>query len=161
MSYEPEPEEYGRSDFEARNKTNVPGILLLIVGILNVLGALYFAFNGVVTLLDPQMAMAAAKQFNPQQEQQMKQLGWSMDQLVNATAIGYIILGAIGVIAAIIIIFGGVQMRNLRSYGLAVFASILALIPCISPMGCCVLGEVAGIWALVVLMNQDVKTAFR
>ncbi len=159
MSYEPEADDYGRSDVEARNKTNVPGILLLIVGIINILGALYYAFEGVISLANPQAVAAASQQMNPQGEAQMKQLGWSMEQMVQGVGVGYLVFSVIALIAAIITIFGGLQMRNLRGYGLSVFGSILAMIPCVSP--CCLLGVVAGIWGLAVLMSQDVKSAFR
>jgi hypothetical protein len=49
-------------------------------------------------------------------------------------------------------------MRKLDSYGLAMTASIVALIPCISP--CCVVGLPIGIWALVILSKPEVKSAF-
>jgi hypothetical protein len=50
-------------------------------------------------------------------------------------------------------------MKNLQSYGLAMTASIVAMIPCISP--CCILGLPFGIWALVILNRPEVKAAFR
>ncbi len=46
----------------------------------------------------------------------------------------------------------------LQSYGFAMTASIIAMIPCISP--CCLLGLPFGIWALVVLSKPEVKSAF-
>jgi hypothetical protein len=49
-------------------------------------------------------------------------------------------------------------MKKLESYGLAMAASIIAMIPCVSP--CCLLGLPIGIWALVVLMKPEVKSAF-
>jgi hypothetical protein len=39
--------------------------------------------------------------------------------------------------------------------------AIAAALLCISPMGCCGIGEGAGIWSFVVLMNADVRSAFR
>ena len=52
-------------------------------------------------------------------------------------------------------------MLSLRAYGLAVAASVITAIPCISCSACCGLGEGIGIWALVVLLNNDVRAAFR
>ena len=73
--------------------------------------------------------------------------------------------GAIGVAASIIgilvsglILFGGLKMKKLESYGLAMTASIIAMIPCISP--CCFIGLPIGIWAVVVLSKPEVKSAF-
>jgi predicted Zn finger-like uncharacterized protein len=69
------------------------------------------------------------------------------------------IQGFIGMCVAGLIIFSAIKMKNLQAYGLAMTGSILAMIPCISP--CCFLGLPFGIWALVILMNQDVKAAFQ
>jgi hypothetical protein len=150
MSYQ--PEDYG-PDSAAAAKTNVPGILLLVTGILNILGALYYMFNGAVTMANPEMAMQMAKQFNPNQP---------VDPgMYRGIAIGYILLGLVALLIAILIIVGGLKMRGLAAHGLAVFAAVLALIPCISCAGCFGLGQVAGIWALIVLLNPDVKAAFR
>jgi hypothetical protein len=49
------------------------------------------------------------------------------------------------------------KMKKLERYGLAMTASILAMLPCSL---CCVLGLPIGIWALVVLMKPEVKSAF-
>jgi hypothetical protein len=37
--------------------------------------------------------------------------------------------------------------------------TILVMIPCLSP--CCILGIPIGIWGLIVLMDPNVKAAFR
>jgi hypothetical protein len=57
-----------------------------------------------------------------------------------------------------LILFGALKMMRLQSYGLAMAASILAVIPCLSP--CCCLGIPFGIWSLVVLKKPEVKSAF-
>ena len=74
--------------------------------------------------------------------------------------------GAGGIVGAIIglaldglVIMGALKMKNLQQYGLAMAASIVAMLPCIS-LGCCV-GLPAGIWSLVVLSKPEVKSAFR
>jgi hypothetical protein len=74
--------------------------------------------------------------------------------------------GGLGVVATILtlavgglIIFGAMKMMALENYGLAMAAAIVAMIPCLSP--CCCLGLPAGIWAIVVLSNAEVKAAFR
>lgn len=55
------------------------------------------------------------------------------------------------------LILGGLCLYGLRSYGLALAASILALLP-LSP--CCALGLPVGIWALNTLLDPEVKVAF-
>lgn len=68
-----------------------------------------------------------------------------------------VVLGVFTLVGAALIFFGAMKMKELQGYGLAMMAAILALIPCFSI--CCV-GIPFGIWALVVLLNQDVKNAF-
>ena len=71
------------------------------------------------------------------------------------TVIGHILfLSVNGIVLA-----GAIQMMKLRSYGFAMTASILAVIPCCSP--CFILGIPFGIWGIVVLSNAQVKHAFR
>ena len=173
MSYEPEGYGEGpgpRGDTAvARSKVGTPAVLLIVVGILNLLlglGSLGFGAQWALKSVDQVRAeqekgMEVLKQIAPnaQEEVQKQAEKQSPEQLKTQNTITYLGLGAVNVVGALITLFGGIKMRNLQSYGLAVFGSVLALIPCISP--CCILGQVAGIWGLVVLMNQDVKSAFR
>jgi hypothetical protein len=69
------------------------------------------------------------------------------------------IIGAvIGVITSILVLVGGLKMKKLESYSLVMTASIVALIPCISP--CCIVGLPIGIWAIMTLNKPEVKNAF-
>ena len=70
-------------------------------------------------------------------------------------------IGGLGGLFSLLTILGAVRMMALKSYGLAVFVSVLAAVPCISCMACCGPGEGVGIWALVVLLNPEVRSAFR
>jgi hypothetical protein len=64
---------------------------------------------------------------------------------------------ALNLAFSITVIIGGWQMRQARSYGLALIAAIVALLPCTFGW---VLGLPIGIWALIVLMDAEVKAAF-
>jgi hypothetical protein len=64
----------------------------------------------------------------------------------------------VGIIVAAFIIYAALKMKELNQWGLAMAASILAMIPCISP--CCILGLPIGIWCIVVLTKPEVKAAF-
>jgi hypothetical protein len=64
----------------------------------------------------------------------------------------------IGIVVGVIIILGAMKMKKLESYGFAMTASVIAMIPCVSP--CCILGLPFGIWALVVLNKPEVKSSF-
>lgn len=72
-------------------------------------------------------------------------------------AIGVVSSG-IGIVVSGVILFGAIKMRKLENYGLAMAASIIAMVPCFSP--CCALGLPIGIWAVVVLSKPEVKSAF-
>jgi hypothetical protein len=69
--------------------------------------------------------------------------------------------GACGALVALVcnatILTGATKMKGLRSYGLAMTASIIALLPCTV----CWIGLPFGIWSLVVLNNPAVKDSFR
>ncbi|MEQ1905517.1 MAG: hypothetical protein ABL888_15115 [Pirellulaceae bacterium] len=110
-------------------------MLLVVVGIvLNLLG-MGFAAQAAQAADDPNMAMMMMQ-------------------------------GTIGLVSSIIglaiggfIMFACSKMMKLESYGMAMTATILAMIPCISP--CCLLGLPIGIWGIVILNDPQVKAAFR
>jgi hypothetical protein len=84
----------------------------------------------------------------------------------HADAMPAMFKGAAGVASAVVgmavsglILFGALKMKRLESHGLAMAASIVSMVPCISP--CCLLGLPFGIWALTVLMKPEVKDAFQ
>jgi hypothetical protein len=57
----------------------------------------------------------------------------------------------------VILILGGLQMMRLRSYGWAVSASVLAVLPLSAGF---MIGIPMGIWALIMLYRPDVQEAF-
>jgi hypothetical protein len=69
------------------------------------------------------------------------------------------VLGSVmGILVGGLIFYGAMKMRALQSWGLSLAAAIVAMIPCLSP--CCCLGLPIGIWALVVLLDNNVKASF-
>ena len=69
-----------------------------------------------------------------------------------------IIFSAVQLALSAFYIFASTKMRKLESYGLVMIATILSMIPCVSP--CCCVGLPIGIWILVVLAKPEVKAAF-
>ena len=65
----------------------------------------------------------------------------------------------VGIVCQVVILFGAWKMRQLRSYGWAMTAAIMALL-CANPC-CCPLGLAAGIWSIVILNRPEVKSAFQ
>ena len=70
-----------------------------------------------------------------------------------------IIQNIIGGIGGVVVLMGALKMQRLQNYSFVFTASILAMLPCLSP--CCVLGLPFGIWALVTLNKAEVKAAFQ
>ncbi len=56
------------------------------------------------------------------------------------------------------VIYSGIRLKGLRDRGLGIVCSILAMFPCGPAF---LLGLPIGIWALIVLMDPEVKAAFR
>jgi predicted Zn finger-like uncharacterized protein len=63
----------------------------------------------------------------------------------------------LGIALAVLILVGALKMKSLSSYGLAMTACIVSMVPC---HACCCLGLPFGIWGLVVLNKPEVKDAF-
>ncbi len=67
-------------------------------------------------------------------------------------------LGTVGIVIAVVTFVGARRMQQLRSRGLALTVSVLAMMPCVSP--CCLIGLPIGIWSLIVLNKPEVRGAF-
>ena len=135
----------------AREAVNVPSILLMVVGGLGVLGALW----GLVAPTNTaQLEQIFAT--NPDLEQYRD----TIETLAGGAGRAF---NLIPLLLSGLVIFGGLKMRNLESRGLALAGAIAAMIPCLGP-GCCIClptGIAAGIYALTVLNKPEVKAAFR
>jgi len=87
-------------------------------------------------------------------------VAWSIVSVTSgATSPGSVITGSIGIIfvaTGLFTVAGAQRMMRLQSYGLAVAAGVLQLVP--SPGS--LLGLPIGIWALVVLTRREVHVAF-
>jgi hypothetical protein len=131
------------------SKVSAPATALLVISILNILGALYGMVSNLMTLGGAvQVPVEAPQGVDPQMFMRMMQ---------GAGAMG-IVFNVLAIVVAVVILLGALKMKKLESYGLSMTAAILAMIPCLSP--CCILGLPFGIWALVVLNKPEVKSAF-
>jgi len=138
----------GPSNTDVQRTVSGPAIGLLVTAGIGI------AFQ-ILGLLMNLLGMGMAGMGDMSELEGMEGAEW-MAPLMSGT-IG-IISAFIGIAIAILIIFGALQMKKMRSWGLALTASIVAMIPCLSP--CCLLGLPIGIWALVVLLKPEVKAAF-
>lgn len=82
-----------------------------------------------------------------------------LDGLLMFYGWGGILFAIFGLLVGVFVIFGAVRMLGLKSWGLGLTASILSLVPCFQ--GCCLLSIPVGIYALVVLSDPQVKSAFK
>jgi hypothetical protein len=126
----------------AADQVNGPAIGLLVTAILNVVAQPVFILMRLAGV-----TFAAANQM-------------PRDQAAIAAFSGVlgIVFGIIATILGVVVLIGALKMKKLQSYGFAMTASIIAMLPCIFP--CCLLGLPMGIWALVVLAKPEVKSAF-
>jgi hypothetical protein len=69
-----------------------------------------------------------------------------------------IVSSLLGIVMSVVILMGALKMKRLENYTFAIIATVVAMVPCISP--CCFVGLPIGIWALVVLNKPEVKGAF-
>ena len=70
-------------------------------------------------------------------------------------------LGVANVFTMFFAIFAGIRMLQLRNYGLVFFGALVSAVPCISGSSCCCIGEAAGIYAIILLLQSDIRDAFR
>ncbi|MCY2959510.1 MAG: hypothetical protein NTY35_05030 [Planctomycetota bacterium] len=129
-------------------KVQPPAIALLVVAGMTVL--LF-----VISLFGNQWMMQAMEHAQMPEEQ----LQQFRDMMEKSSMVGNVVGGILNIGGAALIAFGAWRMKEMKSYGLAMTASILAMIPCFTSC-CCLLGLPAGIWALIVLLDKDVKAAF-
>ena len=116
--------------------TAILGLVMVVVGlVVNVM-----TLNGFH--IGPQ------QMYDPQMQKLIGTLGGSLG----------IVQNIIGGIVGVIVLLGAAKMQKLQNYQFALTASIVAMVPCISP--CCLFGLPLGIWALVVLNKPEVKSHF-
>jgi len=132
-----------------------PGIALIVVGvaglIINTFGVVltgWFLYRGGDDMLD-----SLDRGGSPPFLRELMKQNFSPEGLRQS-----LIMHAIFLIVSVVICHGATQMMRLHSFGLAVAASILAMVN-ISNC-CCVVGLPIGIWALVVLFQPGVRSSF-
>jgi hypothetical protein len=132
---------YNAGGPDAMSQVNGPGIGLMVVGILSLV-------LGIPSLL---MHLMGANMFPPNLPPEAAWMKVMMGPIGIASNLVNIVIG-------VLILIGGLKMRKLESYGLVMTAAILSIIPCTT--SCCLVGIPIGVWAVVVLMRPEVKSAF-
>ena len=127
------------------NHAKIPGIILLVLGVIWLLFVLVAIPLNIYGLLNQQMPAG----MDPAQAQ-----GFAVGQMVGAIVGGIVYLAG-----SIVAILGGSAMMGGKKYSLAKASAITACIPCVTP--CFLLGIPFGIWGLVALSNPDTKAFFK
>lgn len=127
---------------DAYSQVSGPYVGLLITGIL---GAILCLTGLILNIIGTSLSSLMVDRFSDEYEEIFE-------------GIAGIGISFVGIVVAVFIIFAALKMKELTQWGLCVAASILAMIPCISP--CCIIGLPIGIWCLVVLNRPEVKAAF-
>ena len=132
----------------------VPAILLIVFGVLGL----------VMTLVSPflkkfwvDLMLHFFEQMNvqlpPQSREQMEAARDAGFQLRDAFGLG------LGLVVNSVILLGGFKMLKVQTWGLALAAAILVMLPCGS--FCCCIGLPLGIWFIILLNKPEVKSSFR
>lgn len=131
----------------AREKTAMPGLAMIIFGVLMLLAGLVGAILQLVS---------------------------SMASIIDAVSNGYgtefwipfltgtgwqIIMSLVSMIASLIVVIAGTRLRAVRSAGFVYAGAIIAALPCCSSWCCCI-GLPIAIWAIVTMQDEQVKSAF-
>jgi sulfite exporter TauE/SafE len=127
---------------QALNQVSAPSIGLLITGIIG-------AFFSGIALLSLGIGTSLSSLWMDEMPDKFSEI------YEGAFAMGS---SFIGLVVAAFVIYASLKMKELTQWGLAVAASILVMIPCISP--CCIIGLPIGIWCLLTLNRPEVKNVF-
>ena len=154
-----EPE---RSDQEvvqiAKSRVMVPAVGLIAIA---AFGFVSVVLNLVqLPTLDAQFDAEVKKVEDNQQftDDQKKQQVQILNQIRDVMKVGMLpYLGVLG-LSSVVILLGGLKLMSLSGPGLVTTGAIAAMVPCLS--GCCFLGLVFGIWAIVLLGKPEVKAGF-
>jgi hypothetical protein len=136
----------------------VPAIGLIVVaafGLLSFVGGI-IQFPGLDAMCDEQIKQIEGNpQFTADQKKQQVQM-WN--QIRDGAKIVWIPFYCVVGIIAVVILVGGLKLMNLSSPGLVYLSAIMSFVPCTS--GCCFLGLIFGIWAIMAMGKPEVKAGF-
>jgi hypothetical protein len=157
----PDDPQYDKAENAALKRIGPPARLMLFLSLLNLVMGVYVMVRMILLKKEGpnaelrEQADKIAK--DPVTPEFFKR--WTAEDFLTFSANS--ILGCCGIsgLVSVFTLAGARRMLELRSYGLAVTAAVLMAIPCLTPG--CFLGQLAGVWAFVILMQPDVRKAFQ
>lgn len=138
---------------EVRTMVMIPAV---IMAVLSVMGIMYYLFTLV--------SMGSVSSAEMDQLMDMyRQMGVSEDEARQTQELANRISKPITfmfLVSQCLILASSISMLRLRGWNISVAGAIVAIIPCFSGI-CCLLQLPMGIWMLIVLLNERVKTVFQ
>jgi hypothetical protein len=132
-----------------RTKVTIPAIGLIATAVFHLL---INAYQLIVSLMQPEQLR---KKF---QDAMAMAFGGAAPPINLDIVKLNIIFASLFVLLSLFQAIGGVAMMRMRGYSLAVIGAAVGMINCNT--GCCLLSIPIGIWALIILMQSDVKANF-
>lgn len=127
-----------------------PAISIMVLGIL-------FAILSIVGVIANLMGVTFGQFGGGQRGEMPPELQQMLENLSGPVGAAF---GFVQLLLSGFIIFASLKYKKLESYGLAMTASILCMLPCVTPSCCCIIGLPIGIWSIIVLSKPEVKAAF-
>ncbi len=153
------PARRSRDRERVKKRVAAPALILIVFG---ALGLAIESVALVMSITDPTFLQTFSKEMIDDLPPGPEKAEWEkwykeseadlrLDTPVN---LGSCILGSV---LSLAMLLGGIAMRSLGSYGLSLLGAIAGIIP-VGGCFCCAMP--IGIWAVIVLANEDVKAAF-
>jgi len=147
---------------EARAKLSTPGTLMILTAVLLILlslvgiGIMVSGFDVSIPILE--FFATLVPQGSPEHKQILNDLEEAKKRDRTFEYVQNGVMTVIAITLNILMLIAGLRMKSMRSYTLCMMGAIAGIIPLNS---CCCLGFPIGLWALITLMNADVKAAFK
>jgi hypothetical protein len=142
------PSTPGISESAIDEKIKVPAIGIITTG---ALGALLSLYGVIATMLGSNKNAETPPGLPPETAALLK-------SYLSAIEPFNLPLNLLALILSSLTLVAGIKMLQRRSYGLVMAGVIIGMIPCLS--GCCCTGLPFGIWALIVLSNEEIRKSF-
>jgi hypothetical protein len=141
----------------AQQALNVPALLLLVFGALTLVTNVVSGVSSLLRETQPDLP-ELLNQLRPVMAlTQVPASTW--EPMVTGLAGGAgTVITLVGLVLALVMTVGAWQMRQLRTYPVALAACVIAILP-VGPC-CCCLTLPFGVWGLVVLVRPEVRAQF-
>ena len=140
----------------AKAKVIVPAIALMIMGVISVIFVFATSLMAGGSKAQYEQQMRSFEKQSDMPPEQKKQFQAGMKIYIDLLPV----INGLSAVCGAAIAIGGFQMLTLSARWYCYVASILSMIPFITPPCCCCLGWIFGIWAIVVMNLRDVQAGF-